>query len=111
MTGDNCKSESVPDTFNSNLRQVPLESKLSSNRMYKKISNEHYKSFLNAEFGNKKVPTILDGTFFQIVEVFHDTNNMNKEKVIVVCMKCCKTTTLRVRLDSTTNLLTHLKVR
>ena len=90
---------------NVELKQAPKTSK------YIKMSPQEYSAFLVDNIGSKNLPVslLLNGKYFQIVE---KTGN----KIKVICMECIgtKTTTstaLSAEMESTSNLLRHLRVR
>ena len=80
------------------LEQAPKEQK------YSRLSQEQYSVYLEKGLGFKDPSVLLNGNYFQIVE---KTGN----NVKVMCIQCInKTTLLSAGLDSTNNLLRHLRV-
>jgi hypothetical protein len=80
------------------LQQAPQGTK------YSKLSPEQYSIYLANNVGTKDQSVLLNGKYFQIVE---KTGNSIK----VICMQCSKRTNiLSAGLDSTSNLLRHLRV-
>lgn len=66
-------------------------------------SDEELRSTNKSVGGNINLPAILDGKFFEI------SKEENESKVSAKC-KLCPNKTLAARINSTSNLLKHLKV-
>lgn len=83
------------------LQQAPKRTKFS------KLSPEQYSTYLadNVGIGTKDLSVLLNGKYFQIVQ---KTGN----RIKVICMQCTKDATiLSAGMDSTSNLLRHIRVR
>ena len=71
---------------------------------YVKRSSEEYSNFIDTlHIVKKDIPVILNGEFFQIVE-------LDGRKVKAICMKCTNTQVLSAVIEATSNLLRHMKV-
>jgi len=73
---------------------------------YCKLSSEEYSKYLadNVGIDINELSVLLNGKYFQIVK-------KTENKIKVICMQCTKDTSiLSAGMDSTSNLLRHLRV-
>ena len=85
------------------LKQAPLSSEITPAN-YSKLNSDDYIDFLASKgLDHKNVPAIINGDYFQVVEV-------NQKNIKALCMMCSKLHMLSATLKSTSNLLLHMKI-